>query len=167
MRSIFLLRSIAVALCLTGLVPAIHAQSTIVAQRNLSIDLALTIAREALTECRAKGFHTSVVGLDRASQVLVVLRDESANAGTVDMARRKAYTAQLFRGSTAEFQQRTASDPKFAAQKDVTDTLALGGGLPIQSRGEILGGVASSGANPVDDEACAKAGIAKVADQLK
>jgi len=59
MRSIFLRRSIAVAVCLTGLVPAIHAQSAIVAQLNLSIDLALTIAREALTECRAKGFHPS------------------------------------------------------------------------------------------------------------
>jgi uncharacterized protein GlcG (DUF336 family) len=148
--------------------PSLHAQQPgVVAQRNLSIEVALTIAQGALAECRAKGYHTAVVVLDRASQVLVILRDERANLGTVDMARRKAYTAQLFRGSTLEFQKRTASDPRLAPQRDVADVLALGGGVPIQVDNEIIGGVASSGSNPDDDDSCAKAGIAKAASQLK
>jgi uncharacterized protein GlcG (DUF336 family) len=148
--------------------PGLHAQQPgVVAQRNLSIELALTIAQGALAECRAKGHHNSVVVLDRASQVLVVLRDERANAGTVEMARRKAYTAQLFRMSSLEFQKRIASDPRFGAQRDVADVLALPGGVPIQAGNEVIGGVASSGSNPEDDDGCAKAGIAKVAEQLR
>ena len=49
--------------------------------------------------------------VDRAGQVLVMLRDERATAQTAEMARRKAYTALMFRTTTMEFQKRTASDP--------------------------------------------------------
>ena len=78
------------------------------------------------------------------------------------MARRKAYTARMFRSSTVEFQKRTA-DPAYAAQRDLPDILALGGGVPIQAGGDTIGSVASSGSGEQDD-ACAKAGIAKVAE---
>jgi uncharacterized protein GlcG (DUF336 family) len=49
----------------------------------------------------------------------------------------------------------------------VADILALGGGVPIMVGKEIIGGVGSSGSNQEQDDACAKAGVAKVADLLK
>ena len=67
---------------------------------------------------------------------------------------------------TLEFQKRT-EDPSLAAQREVTDMLALGGGVPITIGTEIVGGVGSSGSSQTQDDACAKAGLAKVADQLK
>jgi uncharacterized protein GlcG (DUF336 family) len=82
------------------------------------------------------------------------------------MARRKAYTALMFRTPTLEFQKRT-TDPAFAAQRDVTDILALGGGVPIAVGREMIGGVGSSGSSQDMDDACARAGLAKVADLLK
>jgi uncharacterized protein GlcG (DUF336 family) len=82
------------------------------------------------------------------------------------MARRKAFTARMFRTSTLEFQKRT-QDPTYAAQRDVADILALGGGVPIQIGDEIIGGVGSSGSSQPQDDACAKAGVAKVAALLK
>src|SRR5207253_4996836 len=115
----------------------------VVMQRNLSLGMAKTIAEAALAECKAKGFNTSVAVVDRAGQVLVILRDEQATAQTAEMARRKAYTARMFRISTLEFQKRTA-DPAYAAQRDVADILALGGGVPIQAGTDIIGGVGSS-----------------------
>lgn len=139
----------------------------VVTQRNLSLGLAKTIAEAALAECSAKGFHTSVAVVDRAGQLLVLLRDEQAAATTLEMARRKAYTARMFRMSTADFQKRTAPDQPYAAQRDVTDMLALSGGVPIQAGNEVIGGVGSSGSSLEMDDACAKAGIAKVADLLK
>jgi len=138
----------------------------VVSQQNLSLGLAKTIAEAALGECKAKGFHTAVAVVDRAGQVLVILRDEQASAQTAEMARRKAYTARMFRTTTLEFQKRTA-DPAYAAQRDVADILALGGGVPIQIGNEAIGGVGSSGSSQDTDDACAKAGVAKVADQLK
>jgi uncharacterized protein GlcG (DUF336 family) len=142
------------------------AAQSIVMQKTLSLGLAKTIAEAALAECQSKGFHTSVVVVDRAGQVLVTLRDEAASAQTADMARRKAYTAKMFRMTTLDFQKRT-EDPKYAPQRDVADILALGGGAPIQIGNDVLGGVGSSGSSQPQDDACAKAGIEKVAALLK
>jgi uncharacterized protein GlcG (DUF336 family) len=139
----------------------------IVMQRSLSLGLAKTIAEAALAECQVKGFHTSVVVVDRAGQMLVLLRDEQASSQTAEMARRKAYTARMFRISSAEFQKRTAGDVPYSAQRNVADVLALAGGVPIKVGEETIGAVGSSGSSLESDDACAKAGIAKVAAQLK
>jgi uncharacterized protein GlcG (DUF336 family) len=139
----------------------------VVMQRNLSLAMAKTIAEATLAACKAKGFNTSAAVVDRAGQVLVLMRDEQATAQTAEMARRKAYTARMFRTTTIEFQKRTTADPTLAPQREVADILALGGGVPIQIGNETIGGVGSSGSNQDNDDACAKAGIAKVADLLK
>jgi uncharacterized protein GlcG (DUF336 family) len=146
-------------------VAALLAQS-LVTQKTLSLGLAKTMAEAALAECKAKGFSTSVVVVDRAGQTLVMLRDESATAQTAEMARRKAYTARMFRLSTLEFQKRT-DDPKYRAQRDIAEILALGGGMPINVGNDTIGGIASSGSSQEQDDACAKAGIAKVAEVLR
>ena len=139
----------------------------IVLQRTISLAAAKTIAEATLTACTSKGFHTAAVVVDRAGQIIVLLRDEEASPQTADMARRKAYTARMFRTTTLEFQKRTASDPALAPQRDVADILALGGGVPILAGGEIVGGVGSSGSNQEMDDACAKAGLAAAAELLK
>jgi len=138
----------------------------VVMQRNLSLAMARTIAEAAIAECKSKGFNTAVVVVDRAGQVMVLLRDEQATAQQAEMARRKAYTARMFRTTTLEFQKRTM-DPALAAQRQIADILALGGGVPIRMGDDVIGGVGSSGSNQEGDDACAKAGVAKVADLLK
>jgi len=139
---------------------------SLVTQKTLSLTLAKAMAEAALSECKAKGYNTSVVVVDRAGQPIVMLRNENATAQTTEMARRKAYTARMFRMSTLDFQKRT-EDPKYAAQRDVADILALGGGVPINAGTETIGGIASSGSTQDQDDACAKAGVAKVADLLR
>jgi len=146
--------------------PAAAFAQGVVTQKNLSLGLAKTIAEAALAECKAKGFSTSAAVVDRAGQVLVILRDENATAQTAEMSRRKAYTARAFRVSTVDFQKRTL-DPALAAQRDVADILALGGGVPIQIGSDVIGGVGSSGSSQEQDDACARAGVAKVAEFLK
>ena len=148
------------------LMPNPIAAQGVVMQKNLSLGMAKAIAEGTIAACKAKGFNTSAAVVDRAGQVMVILRDEQATAQTVEMARRKAFTALMFRTSTLEFQKRT-TDPAFAAQRDVVDILALGGGVPIAVGTEIVGGVGSSGSSQDMDDACARAGLAKVADLLK
>lgn len=139
----------------------------LVMQRNLSLPMAKTIAEAALAECAAKGYHTAVAVVDRAGQIMVILRDEQATAQVAEMARRKAYTARVFRSTTLDFQKRTTPDAPNAAQRDLADILALGGGAPILVGNEAVGGVGSAGSTQEQDDACAKAGVAKVADLLK
>ncbi len=163
------MQHVARCLLLTGLLlGALDAAAQgVVTQRILSLAAAKVIAEAALAECKGRGFHTSVAVVDRSGTLLVVLRDELANPATIDMARGKAYTALVFRSSTRDFQQATASDPARAPQRNVPGILALGGGVPITVDGEILGGVASSGSSQKDDDECARAGLAKAADLLK
>ena len=138
----------------------------VIIRKDLSLSLARTIAEGALDECKKQGYNTAVVVLDRAAQVLVMLRDEAASPITLEMARRKAYTSKMFRSSTLDWAKRTA-EPSFAGQRDLADVLALGGGVPVMVGNDAIGAVASSGASPERDDACARAGIAKVADALK
>jgi len=160
-----MLRALAVLGILTTLSFNANAQG-VVMQPNLSLEMAKTIADAALAECKARGFNTAVVVVDRAGQPMVMLRSEDATSQTLEMARRKAYTARMFRTSTLEFQTRT-EDPSRAAQRDIFDILALGGGAPIKVGEDTIGGVGSAGSNQETDDACAKAGIAKVADLLR
>jgi uncharacterized protein GlcG (DUF336 family) len=159
--------SIGAALGVLSLASAPAIAQGVVMQRNLSLGMAKTIAEAAQAECKAKGFNTSVAVVDRAGQVLVIMRDEQATAQTAEMARRKAYTARMFRISTLEFQKRTVEDPGREAQRDLADILALSGGVPIQIGNDTIGAVGSAGSTLEMDDACAKAGIAKVKDLLK
>jgi uncharacterized protein GlcG (DUF336 family) len=143
-----------------------HAQG-LVTQRSLSLEMAKTIAEATLAECKSKGFSTAVAVVDRAGQVLVLLRDEGTTAQVGEMARRKAYTARMFRMTSADFQKRTGPDTPLAGQRNLTDILALSGGVPIMLGKETIGAVGSAGSNLEQDDACAKAGVAKVADLLK
>jgi uncharacterized protein GlcG (DUF336 family) len=156
------LAGISMALAFTVSLPA----QGLVTQRSLSLGLAKMIAEESLAHCKAKGYNTSAVVVDRAGDMLVMLRDEEATSQVAEMARRKAYTARMFRTTTAEFQKRTA-DPGYDAQRDIHDILALGGGVPIKVGDETIGGVGSAGSTQALDDECAKAGVAKAAQYLK
>jgi hypothetical protein len=48
----------------------------IVMQKNLSLGMAKAIAEGTIAACKAKGFNTSAAVVDRAGQVMVILRDE-------------------------------------------------------------------------------------------
>ena len=161
---------IRVALPLALAVSLVHGSiaqaEDLVIRKDLSLSLARTIAEGTLDECKKQGYNTAVVVLDRAAQVLVMMRDEAASPITLEMARRKAYTAKMFRSSSLDWAKRTA-EPSFAGQRDLADVLALGGGVPVMVGNDAIGAVASSGASPERDDACARAGIAKVADALK
>jgi len=132
--------------------------------RDVSLRMALTIADTALAEC---GINASVAVVDRAGRVRVLLQGDNANPHNMELARRKAYTARTFRQPSSAWAKRTETTN--AGQRMLADVIPLGGGVPINVGEETVGGVGLSGApgGQAKEEACANAGIAKVADQLK
>lgn len=55
-----------------------------------------------------------------------------------------------------------------AALRQIPGVVAIGGGVPIKMGNETIGAAGASGAPGGEkDDACVKAGIARVADQLK
>ena len=136
--------------------------------RELSIGMALEIAQGALEACRQKGASIAVSVVDRGGHVIVTLRDDGAAHHTVELAQRKAYTARIFRQTTREFVERLINNPRAQGLRDTTGALASFGGVPVKFGEETIGGVGVSGApGGPNDEACAQAGIDKVADRLK
>ena len=133
-------------------------------QRDVSLRMALTIAETALAAC---GVNTSVAVVDRAGRLRVFLQGDGASPHNLELARRKAYTARTFRRTSAEWAKQTETTN--TGQRMLADVIPLGGGVPINVGEETIGGVGLSGApgGQAQEEACAKAGIAKVADQLR
>jgi uncharacterized protein GlcG (DUF336 family) len=136
--------------------------------RDLSLSLATQIAQAALEHCRAQGFKVGVSVGDRGGHVLISMRDDGTAHHVIELAERKAYTARIFRQTTGQFVDRIISNPRSQGLKDTKGVLASLGGVPIKVGDDTIGGVGVSGApGGPNDEACAAAGIAKMADQLK
>jgi uncharacterized protein GlcG (DUF336 family) len=134
-------------------------------QKVISIDMAQTIAQTAVSQCRANGYRVTATILDNGGNVKLVIRDDGASLGSLDLSRRKAYSAFIFRRTTAE------SIKIFGAMTpppDIDGTVMLAGGVPIKAGTETIGSIGVSGAPGGDkDEVCANTGIAKVVDKLK
>ncbi len=147
--------------------PAAPAAGQLLTQKNLSAGMAMAIAQTALETCTKQGYHVSVHVLGRNGEVLVAVRGDDAPPHTMENSQRKAYTSRTFRIPSGEFAQRVKDNPTLGAVH-LTGIIATQGGLPIKAGDEVIGAVGVSGAPGGEkDEACAKAGIDKVADQLK
>jgi uncharacterized protein GlcG (DUF336 family) len=138
----------------------------IVTQKNITLELAQTIANAAIAQCRSMGYKISVTVVDREGLPLVMLRDDGAGLSTPEGSDRKAYTARAFSQPSADFVKRLQDRPDTVGSRHYSRILALAGGLPIKVGDEIVGAVGVSG-TPGKDDDCSQAGINKVADQLK
>ena len=133
--------------------------------KRLSLDTAMRIGKAAINKCRAEGVQVTVTVVDRGGHEQVVLRDVLAMPVSIPISKKKAYTAMSFNAPTHELIDRfqgTYSVPK------VDELIISTGGIPITIGGNILGGIGVSGApSGLTDEACAKAGLAAVRDDLE
>jgi uncharacterized protein GlcG (DUF336 family) len=142
----------------------------LITQKALSLEMAQVIAQGAVDKCRADGFHVSVSVIDGSGLMKTFLRDEGTGPHTIDLSRRKAYTALTFAsrwktsGEAAKAWGSTLGSP----MPNIEGTAGVAGGVPIKVGSETIGAIGVSGAVGGDkDEACAMFGISKVADKLK
>jgi uncharacterized protein GlcG (DUF336 family) len=143
------------------------AQAQLLTHKDLSLGTALAIATTAAETCKATGFNVSVTIVGRQGEIIVQLRGDDAVPHTVENSFRKAYTARTFRVPSGEMVQRVKQDPQLGAIH-LTNIIAIQGALPIKVGDDVIGAVGVSGAPGGDkDEICSKAGLDKVADQLK
>jgi len=136
--------------------------------RSLTPEFALKAAQAALAQCRKEGFQVAVAVVDRSGVAQVMLRDRFAGAHTPDTAISKAWTAVSFRTNTLAFAEETQAGKSMSGIRQLPRVAAIGGGLMIEGGGSLLGGIGVSGApGGAADEACAKAGIKAIADELE
>ena len=136
-------------------------------EKNISMAMALAIIQGTIEQCSKDGYKVSVTIVDKAGNVAASIRGDGTNPHTMEFGRLKAYTSRTRGQTSLEFMKLT-SDPNNAYLKQIPNTVAVGGGVPIRAGNEVIGAVGVSGAPGGEkDEVCANAGIAKVADALK
>ena len=146
---------------------AAPASAQLLAHKDLSMATALTIATTAIETCKGQGYRVSATIVGRNGEVIVQLRGDETGPHTMENSHKKAYTSRTFRIPSGEFVQRIKDNPTSGAVH-LTNIVAAQGALPIKIGEETIGAAGISGAPGGDkDEACVKAGLDKVADQLK
>lgn len=131
---------------------------------RITMDVANTIALNAVAACREKGIPISVTVVDRNGIIQTQLRDTVAPPVSLPISRNKAYTAVMFNVKGSQLESR-ANSP---LQTMGVDLAFMAGSTPIQAGGKLYGAVGVSGApDGMDDEACAIAGVESVLDDLE
>lgn len=143
------------------------AEDAFVDYKALKPELALAAAVAAMEYCRGEGYQVGVAVVDRFGTMQAFVRDRFAGAHVEETARRKAWTAASFRTSTLELGELTAPGTMFAGIRDLSQPLALGGGVMIEHAGATVGAIGVSGAPGPDlDDVCAREGIAAIEDEM-
>ncbi len=146
--------------------PAAAGDSAVVTQNRLSADAAVKAAGAALAKCRADGLgFVTVSVVDRAGNVIAMVRGDNAAQHTVEASREKAYTSAAFGGDTSDLLQRTKGDGSTVA--DLPGTLFLAGGVTLKAGSASIAGIGVGGApDGMQDQACAAAGRDAIASSL-
>ena len=161
------MRAVCTAACL---VAALTGASLAPAQglpvkKTLTLEIAQNLAEGALASCRGSGYKVSVLIVDDGDHALLFLHDDGATNATSELAQLKAASVILLGRASGPPANLPAGAP--VPPPVVPGTVNIQGGVPIMVDNQLIGAVAVSGAPGGDkDAACARAGLAKVADQL-
>lgn len=141
------------------------AQALLINTKRFSMEAALRMGKAALEKCRREGVQVAVTVVDRSGREQIVLRDTLAMDIAVPISKKKAVTAMAFNSPTSELMQRFSG--AYGVPK-LDELMISPGGVPIVVAGNILGGIGVSGApSGLTDEACAKAGLTAILDDLE
>lgn len=123
------------------------------------LDLAHIKVMVAAAEAKAKELNVSVtiVVVDESGNLLFLEKGQTASLNTIQFAQKKARHAAFFGAPS-----KNGAD---TIKSGSTEALAFPnffpnqGGLPIKMNGQLLGGIAASGAKSEIDEVIAQAGV--------
>ena len=147
--------------------PAGPAAAQLVAHRDISSAMALTMAETAIATCKTNGYSVSAHVIGRNGEVIVAMRGDGTGPHTLENSFKKAYTAKAFRRSSGDYGD-SLKDNFTAGGLHLSNIVTARGALPVTVDGDIIGAIGVSGAPGGEkDEVCAKAGIDKVANDLK
>ncbi len=144
-----------------GFAQVVAAAEELPREAALPLALANKAAAAAQEKCKQDGYRVTVAVVDRAGVLKVLMRGDGAGPHTTNSSSKKAYTAASLRRPTSELAELVAKTPALQGLRDIDDkVLILGGGLPIEIGGEIVGAIGVGGAPGSHlDDACAQAGL--------
>jgi len=128
----------------------------------LNLDTAEKILAGARAKAREMNTPMSFAIVDAGGYLIASVRMDGAGLLTPSVAHSKAYTAAMFRRTSAEIGKLAEARPQFFGSIVNIGSVPLvagGGGLPIRQGEELVGAVGASGGTPEQDIECAQAGL--------
>jgi uncharacterized protein GlcG (DUF336 family) len=129
----------------------------------------LADAKRMLSAAEAKaaslGIAYNIAIVDAGGHLVAFVRQDGALIGSIDLAIDKAITARFFDKTTSELATLAQSGQQlFGIQvSNAGKVVIFGGGIPIVSKGNIVGAVGTSAGTVEQDIEVAEAGIAALA----
>ncbi len=110
------------------------------------------------------GIKVNIAVVDSGGNLAAFLRMPGAFLHSIDIAIDKAYTAAGFGLPTSAWTDALAThSPAVRAGLPMRPRMVcFGGGLPMQHEGRVIGGIGVSGGSELEDETCARAGLAAI-----
>src|SRR5499427_5674374 len=81
----------------TGGLSTARAEQGLITHKALSLDMALSMAQGSLEKCRSLNYKCAITVLDATGRTIIALQDDGANLHRFDVAKKKAYTALVYR----------------------------------------------------------------------
>lgn len=129
----------------------------------LTTELAETIAKEALAECKKSKVNVSVSVVNDQGRLVYFYRGDDTGSNTIHTSFRKAYTAASVKMPTSALSKIVESSGFSQLGKMEDDILLLTGGLPMQYKNVLIGAIGLSGSpNPELEESCGKHAIEEI-----
>ena len=131
--------------------------------------ITLADAQRMISAAEAKaaslGIAYNIAIVDAGGHLVAFARQDGALIGSIDLAIDKAVTARFFDKTTSELATLAQSGrPLFGIQESNAGKVVIfGGGVPIESGGNIIGAVGTSAGTVEQDIEVAEAAIAALA----
>jgi uncharacterized protein GlcG (DUF336 family) len=118
------------------------------------------MAEAALAEARRNNWNVAIAVVDAHGELIVFLKMDDVQQGSVDIAQAKARTAARMRRPTKALDDAVAAGRHTLLAID--GLLPLEGGVPVMHGGVVIGAVGVSGVTSAQDAQVAAAGIRAV-----
>jgi glc operon protein GlcG len=123
---------------------------------SISFEHASHVASAAMAKAATIDAATVVAVVDAGGHLMVLMRRDHTQFGSIRVAEAKAHAAVAFKRPTKVFEDSLAQTPRILAIPEATP---IDGGLPLVREGRIVGGIGAAGATPQQDGEVAGAGV--------
>jgi uncharacterized protein GlcG (DUF336 family) len=146
------------AVALAALLAAftVGAQAQLAEKKVLTLEAAKKAAAAAEAEAAKNKWTVVVAIVDDGGHLVYLSRIDGTQTGSIDVAIRKARTAQAFKRPTKVFEDAIAGGR--TALLGLEGIVPLEGGVPIVVGGQLVGAIGVSGVTSQQDGVVAKAG---------
>ena len=148
-----MLKLLAVTLILAGTINA----SDLPSKKYLNLPAIKTMVAAAEAKASELNVHVTICIVDESGNLLFLEKGDGATLNTIQFAQKKARHAAFY-GSASKDGADAVKNGNVAALA-FPNFFPNQGGLPIRVDGELLGGIAASGAKSEIDEQIAQAGL--------